>query len=92
MYSSFKGKDAIYSGLSDGLIVPFALATGMASAGIQHCDIFLWAIIAGLAGSIFMAIAGYFRLKQQITQRQKLKNYNAFLIISGCIKIISKKL
>ena len=33
---------------------------GMASAGIQHCNIFLWAIIAGLAGSIFMAIAGYF--------------------------------
>jgi VIT1/CCC1 family predicted Fe2+/Mn2+ transporter len=73
MYSSFKGKDAIYSGLSDGLIVPFALATGMASAGIQHCNIFLWAIIAGLAGSIFMAIAGYFSAKATDNPEAEIK-------------------
>jgi len=63
MYSRFKGKEAIYSGLSDGLIVPFALATGMATAGIQHYVIFSWVIIAGFAGSILMAIAVYFSAK-----------------------------
>lgn len=73
MYNIYKGKDEILSALADGLIVPFALATALYSAGSLPVEISCWAIIAGIAGGFFMAIAGYYSAKSTKNPEAEIK-------------------
>lgn len=57
-------RDAVI-GMSDGLIVPFALATGLASAGSSQQMILAAGLISAVAGGITMGIGGYFSGKDQ---------------------------
>lgn len=52
-------------GMSDGLIVPFSLATGMYAAGVGAVQIGMAGIVAAAAGGILMGIGGYFSEKDE---------------------------
>ena len=73
MYSNFNGKAEILSGLRDGLLVPFALGTALASAGMQPVIIFQWVILAGITGGLLMGIAGYNAAKSTYNPENEIK-------------------
>ncbi|MFZ1528910.1 MAG: VIT1/CCC1 transporter family protein [Ferruginibacter sp.] len=55
----------IIIGMSDGLIIPFALATGLASADSSRQLILAAGLISAVAGGITMGIGGYFSQKDE---------------------------
>lgn len=57
-------------GLSDGLIVPFAIASGLSSVVDSNSVIIITGIIAIVAGSLMMGVGGYF------TNKKRLSHYN----------------
>ncbi len=67
----FQKKDAVdiksdaVIGMSDGLIVPFALATGLASAGSNQQLILAAGLLSAVVGGITMGIGRYFSEKDE---------------------------
>src|SRR5688572_12051487 len=49
----------IVIGMSDGLVIPFALTAGLYGADFSNQSILTAGVIATLAGSIFMSFGGY---------------------------------
>jgi VIT1/CCC1 family predicted Fe2+/Mn2+ transporter len=56
----------IVIGLSDGLIVPFALATGISGVVTSNVPIYTTGIAAIAAGAVVMALSGYYAGKSEM--------------------------
>ena len=75
--SGFDSAAAVITGMSDGIVIPFALACGLAGALVSTNIIAVAGVIVVIAGALSMGFGGYFTAKAELPRFNPSENIRA---------------